>query len=142
MSLICLPAPLNTFPGLDKCRFARLDAQAAIAEFLSNSFGPLSRAMEVTPLLGTTDAVLLRCLALAAHRPLCRVSWDAQCTQVPSEFPSPFSQRRLANVEAFPLLTHGLDDHVHVWMGFIRVQRHRVAVFEGEFLPREALHRS
>jgi hypothetical protein len=81
-----LPPSLNTFPSLKKSRLARLDAQVAADQFSSNSFGPVPGAMGISPLLGAIDAVLLRWLALAAYRPLCRVSRDAQHLQVLSEF--------------------------------------------------------
>src|SRR6185437_9081443 len=59
---------------------------------------------------------------------------------MPREFPSPASQGRFADVKPRPLLAHRPDDHMHVRMRLVRMQHHRVAVVEREFLTREVLY--
>ena len=57
------------------------------------------------------------------------------------EFLAPFPQRGVANIQTHPLLTHRLDDDVHMRMLLVGVEDHRVAVLQRKFLLRKLAHR-
>ena len=53
---------------------------------------------------------------------------------------APVTQRVSPDVQSLAVVTHRLDHHMHVWMGFVGVQHHCVAVLRAKLLPSEVLH--
>ena len=59
--------------------------------------------------------------------------------QQPGKLASPFAQSLFSDVQPDPVVSHCLDDHVHVRVRLIRVKHHGVAMLRPELLPSEVL---
>ena len=84
---------------------------------------------------GTVDAIPNRCAYLSANGTLSSVRGDALRPKMRCELPAPAPERCLADIQSLAVLADCLDHQVDVRVILVRVQNHRVAVLECEFLP-------
>jgi len=136
----CPPSPLHLPPGLDQLRLSGFNAQTSFDQVTGNAVNPLAGMARHAALLGAVDAIKLRCLALAAHRPLSGVGLDSQLAKVLGEVAAPLPQGSFADVQPDALLALGSDNYMHVRVALIGVQRQGVAMLENASAPaREAI---
>src|ERR1700683_3724343 len=76
---------------------------------------------------------------LPTHGTICGISGHTQRPQVAREFPTPFAETGFPDVHSDSLLADRLHNHVDVRMWLIRMQHHRIAMLESEFLPSKVL---
>ena len=89
--------------------------------------------------LCTVDPVLLLGLGYASSRPLGRIRCHAVLPQVLGKLASPFAQSGFSDVQPGPVVSHCLDDHVHVGVRLVGVKHHGVPVLRPKLLPSEVL---
>src|SRR5205807_9744487 len=136
-----LPPSLDLPPGLEELRLSGFNAQTSFEQVTGNAVNPLAGMARHAALFGAVDAVKLRRLALAAHRPFSGVGLDSQLAKVLGEVAAPLPQGGFANVQPDALLALRLDHDMHMRVSLIGVERQGVAMLESEFLPGEGPNR-
>lgn len=137
------PAPVDGVPGCQQHISAGIGRRVTIVSRIA-----VDRLRALLQVGRFAFGILLRavdCLGqerpgLAPNGALRRIRGDAELAQILGELGPPSAHRRLSDVEPLALLAHRFDDDMDVRVRLIRMQHHRVSVFESPLIRCEPAH--
>ena len=120
------PPLLDLLSGFEYPGSTRFWNVLSPAQGIGDGLDAIADVPGVAMALGAIDRIKRTRPSLAANDFGRRIGFHSERPQVHRELLTPFPQDVLSDIEADAVFAQGFDDDVHVRMGFVRVQNHRV----------------